>query len=153
MSRRLTRADLGYVAALLDQHARLTLRAYRGTQLPELIVQGRIAALPWLAEVTGSKVIDIPKGYNRHQCSEHCKDAHTRIESVTQRWSVTGARATILLYNVEPYMRVQGADARRLMAAGAQIGYKRTVVEEMRGLDWEIPELREEAWAPVERAS
>lgn len=153
MSVHLVDGDLAYVAALVDAHARLTLRSYRGTELPEVIIQGRIAALPWLAEVTGSKVIEVAKDYNAHRCAEHCTERHMHVASVTQRWSVTGARATIVLHSVERFMRVQGREARRLVEAGQRIGYKRTVVDELRGLGWTVPELRAAAWAPVERSA
>ncbi len=147
----LTEADLAYAAALIDSFARLSVRDLpNGTQLPEVVIQGRIEALDWLAGVTGTSVAVIPKAYNRHQCSEHCPEAHTRIESQTRRWVVSGARATIVLAAVERFMRVQGRLARHLAEAGQRIGYKRTVVDEMRGLGWPIPQLRAAAWARVE---
>jgi hypothetical protein len=147
----LSDADRAYAAALLDQFGRLTLRPYQGTELPEVIVQGKVAALGWLGERTGAKVIEIPKAYNAHRCAEHCTEKHMHVESTTQRWSVTGARATIVLHTLQGYMRVQDRRARELVEAGQRIGYKRTVVDEMRELGWDIPELREAAWAPVDR--
>lgn len=145
----LSEADRGYAAAVLDAFGRLTLRPYQGSELPEVIVQGRIEALPWLAEVTGTKVQEIPKAYNAHRCAEHCTEKHMHVESTTWRWTVTGARATIVLHTLQAHMRIKGREARQLVEAGQRIGYKRTVVEEMRGRGWDIPELREVAWAPI----
>lgn len=143
-------ADLAYAAALIDSFAVLNVRDVHDTALPQVTIQGKIAALGWLADITGVKVIEVTKGYNRHQCSEHCPDAHMRIESTTGRWVVTGARATIVLHNVAPYMRVQGADARRLVEAGQQIGYKTQVVNDMVRLGWAVPELRTQPRARIE---
>lgn len=145
MTVQLDAADLAYAAALIDSFAVLRVREYRGTGLPEVTIQGsRIAALDWLAGITGVKVVQIPKGYNRHQCSEHCPEKHTRIESETRRWQVTGARATVVLHNVQRFMRVQGREARDLVEAGQAIGYKGNVIGEMSRLGWEIPMLKEQ---------
>lgn len=143
-------ADLSYAAALIDSFGTLKVREVHETLLPEVIIQGKIAALPWLAEITGVKVIEIRKGYNRHQCTDHCPQAHTRIESLTGRWVVTGARATVVLHNVEPYMRVQARKARDLVEAGQAIGYKTNVVNDMIKLGWQVPDLRKQPRARME---
>lgn len=137
-------ADLAYAAALVDSFAVLTTRRVRETELPQVTIQGKIAALPWLAELTGVKIIELVKGYDRHQCSEHCPDRHMRIESTTSRWQLTGARATVVLHSIEPYLRVQARTARSLVDAGTGIGFKTDVVNDMVRLGWTIPELREQ---------
>lgn len=146
----LTEPDLAYAAALVDSFAALRTRRAGDTELPEVTIQGKIAALPWLAERTGVKIIEVTKGYNRHQCSDHCPQAHTRIESTTGRWVMTGARATIVLYNIAPFMHVQARRARDLVEAGQEIGYKTNVVNDMTRLGWMVPELREQPRARVE---
>lgn len=148
----LSPADLSYVAALVDSFARLKVREVHETPLPEVTIQGRIAALPWLADLTGVKIIEITKGYNRHQCTDHCPQAHTRIESLTGRWVLTGARATIVLFNVLPYLRVQRREALQLVGTGQTIGYKTNVVNDMKRLGWEAPDLRKQPRARVELA-
>lgn len=139
----MTPADLAYVAALIDQFGRLSIRALpSGSEIPEVTIQNRrIAALDWLAEITGVSVVRVGKDYSRHQCSEHCPQKHTRVESETRRWQVSGAKATILLHNIEPYMRVQGVLARNLVWVGQRSGFKTNAVIEMAGLGWSIPEL------------
>ena len=129
--------DRSYVAALVDVFGRLRARDVRGSRLPEVTIQGsRIDALDWLANITGVRVSVIGKDYTRHQCSEHCPDKHTRIAATTRRWQVTGARATILLHDIEPYMRVQGRQARALVQEGSVVGVKPPVVREMKRLGW-----------------
>lgn len=148
----MTDVDLSYVAALIDNFARLATRLIpSGTELPEVTIQNsRLVALDWLATVTGVGVTPVSKDYSRHQCSEHCPDRHSHIESLTRRWQLSGAKATIVLYNVEPFLRVQGVDARRLVDVGQGSGYKTNVVNEMSRLGWKIPELREQLRARVE---
>jgi hypothetical protein len=148
----LSPAELAYAAALIDSFGTLTVREVNGALLPQVIIQGKIAALPWLAEITGVKIIEIRKGYTRHQCTEHCPEAHTRIESITGRWALTGARATVVLFNVEPYLRVQGRIARDLVEAGQGIGYKTQVVNDMKRLGWQLPDLRVQPRARLELA-
>lgn len=142
--------DLPYVAALIDNFGALRPRVANGNELPEIHIQGKVPAMHWLAELTGVRVIDIEKSYNRHQCSEHCPAKHTHIVSMTGRWVVTGARATIVLHNVERFMRVQGRRARDLVAMGQAVGYKGNVINDMTRLGWEIPDLRPQPRARVE---
>lgn len=154
MARDLSQADLAYIAALLDAFALLRLRDVNGTSLPQVTIQSkRVASLDWLAEVTGVAVMGISKDFHRHQCTDHCPTKHTRIEAKTRRWQLTGARATIVLHAVEPFMRVQGREARLLVEEGLTIGYKTDVVNEMRALGWAIPELKEQPRARVAVAS
>ena len=150
---KLAPADLAYAAALIDSFAVLTTRRVGEAELPQVTIQGKVAALPWLAEVSGVKVIEVAKDYARHQCSEHCPDRHTRIESTTRRWQLTGARATVVLYSVEPYLRVQARTARGLVEVGQGLGFKTDVVNDMTRLGWTIPELRSQPRARIERVS
>lgn len=152
-SRRLTTADLAYAAALIDNLATLRLRELGPSQLPVVSIAGRIGALTWLGEVTGVKVVETRRAYTRHNCTEHCPEAHARIESRSGRWSVTGMRATIVLANVEEYLRVQATDARQLVEAGLGVQYQGQVVNDMRRLGWSIPDLAPHSRARVEVAS
>lgn len=137
--------DLAYVAALVDSLAVLRVREYRGTPLPEVTIQGaRLAALDWLAGLTGVRVVVIGKDYTQHRCAAHCPDRHTHVQGRTRRWQLTGARATVVLAAVEPFMRVQGREARQLVEAGRAIGWKGNVVADMAALGWVVPELREQ---------
>jgi len=149
VSTKLEPAELAYAAALVDSFAVLRVRDYRGTGLPEVTIQGKLAALDWLALITGVTVRTIPKSYSRHQCTEHCPDKHMRIESSSLRWQVTGARATIVLHGCAPFMRVQTRDAWKLIESGLAIGYKTDVVNDMTRRGWEIPDLREQPRARV----
>lgn len=141
--------DLAYTAALVDMHGALTVRAVRGTELPQITIQGKFAVLPWLAEITGVKIIEVIKGYSKHQCSDHCPDRHMEIQSVSYRWQLTGTRAVVVLHNIEPFLRQAGPAARRLIDTGLSNGYQTTVANDMHARGWELPTLREQPRARV----
>jgi hypothetical protein len=144
-------ADLAYAAALVDTLAALRTRKVGPSELPVVQVSGRVDVTAWLAEVTGTKVIPTHRKYNRMDCVEHCPERHTHIVSESGRWEVNGARATIMLIAIEPYLRVKGAEARRLIDFGLASGYKTNVINDMATRGWPIPELREQPRARLAR--
>lgn len=137
-------AECAYAAGLIDALGVLSLRSQPGTlsDLPSVVVSGNSVAVGWLAARTGTKVVTVKRDYTRHRCSEHCPEAHDEVKSLSSRWSVTGTRATIVLFNVLPFLQVQGEAAGELVSAGLTIGWKGQVVEDMRTLGWTIPTLK-----------
>jgi hypothetical protein len=131
--------DFAYMAALIDSLGTLSTRVVHRDELPVVTIQGKHAAMPWLADVTGVKLIKLDKSYTRHQCTEHCPDKHMPIEAWSRRWQVVGARAIVVLYNAEPYMRVQAAEARRLLRIGDQVAVKGTTIFDMAQRGWPLP--------------
>jgi hypothetical protein len=139
----LTTADVAYAAALIDNLAALRTREVGPSVLPVIQVSGRYGSLMWLGEVTGTKVIETSRKYQRHNCEEHCPTPHQSVESRSGRWSATGMRATIILANCEPFLRVQGERARDLIDAGLGVQYQGQVVNDMARRGWAIPDLPE----------
>jgi len=135
--------DLAYAAALIDTLASLNLREVGPSELPLVTIQGRFEpTLQWLGERTATKLITVTRDYNRNACVDHCPEPHVHIVSKSTRWSVSGTKATIVLHNVLPFLRYQDETARTLIEAGRTIGWKGQVVQRMRELGWEIPELK-----------
>lgn len=124
--------EAAYIAALVDTLGKLTTRVVSRDELPVITIQGKHDVLPWLAERTGVKIMRLDKSYARHQCTEHCPDKHMGIESWTYRWQLVGARAVLLLREIEPYLRLQGREARRLIAQSENIAFKPAVIADMR---------------------
>jgi hypothetical protein len=137
-------ADLAYMAALVDNLAVLKTRQVNGSELPvvALTITRSEDAVKFLAGNTGSKVTPIVRQYNRKGCADHCMIAHLHVDTVGHRWQVTGVKATIMLHNLLPYMRVQVVQAQRLIELGQSIGYASSVAARMRELGWHIPELK-----------
>lgn len=144
-------ADLGYVAALIDALAALRARTVpdSGTEVPVVQISGKHAVLPWLGEITGTRVVETRRAYTKHNCTTHCPDRHADITSVSYRWSVTGMKATIVLAAVEPYLRAQAADARRLIDLGLGVHYQGQTVNDMAARGWPIPDLTPHSRARV----
>lgn len=146
-------ADLAYAAALVDTLAVMSTREVGGTQLPNVAINAKHRdVLDWLGRMTGTKVSTIKRDYHRGGCGEHCPEPHIHIQSASGRWVVTGVKATIVLHNLLPYLRVQRVQAIDLVTAGRTIGYKGHVVEEMRGAGWAIPPLKEQPRSRIHAA-
>lgn len=146
--------DLAYAAALIDTLGHLRVRELKGVQLPMVALHGTfVRSLEFLANLTGTKVTHTERDYHRGACAEHCPEPHTHVTSKSARWSVSGARATILLHNLLPYLRVQREEALQLIEVGKTVGYKGQVVVEMRQAGWEIPELKPQPRARLDYLS
>lgn len=142
--------DLAYAAALVDTLGALTLRDVGPSQLPVVTLQGRFTeALAWLGEQTGTKIIVLQREFMRSGCTHHCPEPHVHIRSSSGRWQISGAKATIVLHNLLPYLRTQDETARTLIEAGRSIGYKGQVVQAMAAKGWDIPELKNQPRARI----
>lgn len=61
--------------------------------------------------------------------------------SVSGRWQLTGGKATILLWNIRPYMRLQVPAATSAIALGMSTQYKPATLKKMAELGWDVPEF------------
>lgn len=139
----LTDTDLAYAAAVIDTLALLRFRSIpSGNELPYVGISGPHRVVSWMSTITASKPTQVMRDYNRTNCSEHCPEAHEHIQSTTYRWSITGVKATIVLHNVRPFLRLQQELADELVAGGLEVGWKGQVPEQMRRLGWAIPALK-----------
>lgn len=132
--------DCAYVAAVVDSLAVLTTRKVASGYIPVLTIQGKHQILPWLAEVTGVSLMTLNKSYERHVCTEHCPDKHQNVETWTQRWQLSGARATVVLQAIRPYLRLQQQDADRLINLGMEVDAKPATLSAMIRLGWDVPQ-------------
>jgi len=141
-------ARLAYVAAVLDTLGGVrTRRTGDGTDLPMVYAHGATAVLDTLAEWTGTKVTVTRRNYSRSGCADHCPEPHHHIVSTSGRWSVTGVKATVVLWNVRPYLRVHADDARSALVLGMAAPFKPATPEKMRALGWDLPDV----WRKVAR--
>lgn len=138
----LTQSDLAYVAGVVDTLGVLRTRQVGDTRLTMLAVHSpNLPLLGYLAGLCGTKVTTVKRGYDRAGCSEHCPDRHQHITSVSGRWSVTGAKATVVLAAVRPYLRLQGYACDQVLAAAARAPSKPATWEHMASLGWPVPDL------------
>lgn len=139
----ITETDLAYVAGVVDLVANIKIRrAGQGTNvdLPVIAIYGAYPdVLHWLGEHTETRPVVTSRQYARAGCQEHCQEKHQHVTSVSARWSLTGAKATIVLYNVMPYLKFQTHDAEMAVQLGLITNYKQATVTKMRSLGWETP--------------
>lgn len=134
--------DLAYMAGVVDLLGLIRTRMAENTELPLVQMHGQhMPILQYFGERTGTKAIVTRRDYTRAGCAEHCQEKHQHIVSVSGRWSVTGAKATVLLWNLRPFLRVKADLADRALAVGLNTRFKQGTAEKMRRLGWEIPEF------------
>ena len=134
-------ADLAYVAALIDTIGGVRTRTVGDTVLPYVYAHGKIEYLTALGELTGTKVIETRRTYSRAGCTQHCPEAHQHIVSRSGRWSVTGVKATVVLWNIRPYLRIHADAARTGIVIGTAAPFKPATPLKMRALGWHIPDV------------
>lgn len=133
--------ELAYIAGIIDTHAIIRLREYNETVLPMVAVHGPNASmLAYLARRTGTKVTWIERNYHRGGCVEHCPEPHVHIVSKSGRWHVSGAKATIMLSALRPFLQLQGYGADQAIEVGMKAPKKQATPEKMRVLGWPVPE-------------
>lgn len=93
-----------------------------------------------LADLTGTSVTTVRREYNRLGCSQHCTEAHQHVQSVTARWSLTGARALTFLQAIHPFLGVKIGEVDEVIAAAKDAPSKPRTTEKMASLGWPIGE-------------
>ena len=133
---------LAYIAGVLDLHGVIRTRTAGDTELPYVALSGsNEGMLTFLADVTGTRAVVTRRQFSRAGCAEHCSEKHQHVTSVSGRWSVSGVKATVLLWNVRPFMRLQAEEATSALAVGMSTKYKPATVRKMAELGWDVPEF------------
>jgi len=108
-------ADLGWMAAVIDLKGILLRKRNRSRATPQLVIvvdSRNFDVIRRLAEMTGTnpeakRIQTLNTDWSRRGCSEHCPEAHVHFTvhmPDTQRWSVTGVAAAVVLHNLRPYL-------------------------------------------------
>ena len=132
-----------WFAGVIDVMGAIRMRRMdTGVDLPALYVStSRQDILTELGDLTGMSITQVFRDYNRLGCGEHCTEPHQHVLSTTGRWNVTGARATVVLHAITPFMRVRKTEAEEALAAGLLAPRKDAVLKKMYALGWpDIPE-------------
>lgn len=133
---------LAYVAGVVDLHGVIRTRVSGDSLLPQLSVNGpNTAMLTFLGDLTGTRAIVRRRQYSKAGCSEHCGEKHQHVVSVSGTWSVSGAKATIVLWNIRPFMRLQVEAATSAVVQGLDAPIKPATLTKMFELGWDLPEF------------
>lgn len=134
-------SDLAYLAGVIDVMGRIWTRpSSNGRRLPLLeISANRPELMDWLSETTSTEVFTTSRDYMRMGCAEHCAESHVHSVSTSTRWSVTGAKATIVLFNIEPYAFLKRPEVEFALGLGMMAEMRAQTVRSMRAKGWTIP--------------
>ena len=134
----LTPEQIAWCAGVIDAIGLIRTReTYTGSQLAYVGVStAQVQIAERLSELTGTRPTRVTRDYNRVGCADHCDEAHLHVQSVTARWSLTGARALTFLAAIQPYLTMRAADAERVIKATADAPSKARTVQKMTALGW-----------------
>jgi hypothetical protein len=137
----LTEAQIAHVAGILDAMARFRVRTTPdGTNLPYVAVScPNMPLLEYLGSLTGVVPFTTSRAYEKHRCTEHCSEPHQHVVSASGRWSVSGAKATVVLAAITPHLRFQKTEAEDLLAVGLEAPRKPATPAKMAALGWPDP--------------
>lgn len=148
-----TAGDIGWVAGVIDSRATLFVRhSATGAPLASVtltVAAERRALVERLCALTGVTVVQTRKDYNRSSCSEHCPEKHVHISNDYYRWSLTGARALVVLRLCLPYLTVRSEQAAQMISECRETRVTSAPVARMRALGWSEPVHRVELESPV----
>ena len=133
---------VAYLAGVLDANGIFRIRETDGgTKLAAIFVHGvPIPILDLLSKYSGTKVSVVKRDYPRSPCLEHCDIPHQHIVSVSGRWSVTGAKATVMISAILPHLIFQRDAAEEVLAVGLEAPRKKSSYAKMSAFGWPIPE-------------
>lgn len=133
---------IAYIAGVIDARGHLEANNRHGKPQPRVrVTTRRHALLEDLAKSTGSKVVMDDRGYERRACSEHCEDRHQHVVRQSAQWTVDSSRATIVLYNIQPYVVAQRVEVGSLLRIGLQSypAARGDTAKRMAKLGWSLP--------------
>lgn len=130
--------DLAWCAGLIDSMGSIKTRPMStGSELTYVAISSpRLDLLDIMADLTGTSVVTVKRDYKRLGCGEHCTEAHQHVLSVTGRWSLTGAKATVFLAAIEPYLRTKKEEVRAALDLGMDAPVKPATLKKMYDLGW-----------------
>lgn len=152
--------DLAWLAGIFDMKASLIRKKNKLRNTPQIVLyieSKNHAVVRTVARMTGTspemQPAKKPAAWMRRSCAEHCPEAHVhvgdaewRMPAIT-RWTITGAAAAVVLYNVMPYMRTDDGLSEGLAEIFSQVvttgqgwGAIRAALRRLRDLGWALPE-------------
>jgi hypothetical protein len=130
-------SELAWFAGVIDAIGRISTRRTKTCILPTLAVScSEIALMEKLSAMSGVKYVITKRDYSAAGCNQHCKTKHKHVVSVSCRWLVTGARATVIMKGIEPYITIKCQDISQGIALGDTVYAKDATVKKMQALGW-----------------
>lgn len=156
---KITKADLGWMAAVIDMKGIVVTKKNRMRATPQYVLKIESKHFPVirrLGQLTGTQPEasrERPiKDFMRRGCAEHCPEQHVHINEDAMMppvgtWTITGAGAAIVLYNLLPYMTCDHMGYTEIMnrifaqatLTGQGSGTTRAALFRLMNLGWKLP--------------
>lgn len=133
-------SELAWVAGVVDTLGNYNFRETpSGVVLPSVYVQTTKAELVKpLADLTGIKLVTVKKDYMRSGCGDHCDEPHQHVKSTSSRFGLVGARATVFVSAIFPYLRTRHDEATEVIRLGLEAKHKPATLQKMYELGWPV---------------
>jgi hypothetical protein len=152
--------DKAWLAGVLDLKGAVVRKHNKQRATPQLVLMmesRNFAVVRRVAVLTGStttmRTQRNPQDWLRRGCAEHCpaKHVHSHLASAGMpalaRWTITGAGAGIVLYNILQYMQVDDRGFEEMMTEtlanavwhGPGSGAVKAVTRRLMTLGWLVP--------------
>jgi hypothetical protein len=149
---------LAWMAAILDMQGRIHRKDNLTRATPQLVLRvdsSYLSVIRELCRLTDSNAEPRPprpgKEWDKRGCAEHCGEAHIHceigVQPSTGRWTLTGAAAAVVLFNVIPFMvtdrgmeDMMNEALENVNLAGRAGNGARQAVQRLARLGWELPE-------------
>lgn len=135
--------NVPYLAGVIDARGHIEINKRHERLQPRLsVTTRRISLLEHLAVCTGTRISHDNRGYHRRSCGEHCPDQHIEVARQSAKWRVDSLRATIVLYNIQPYIVSQTAEVAEALRVGLEAypAARGDTAKQMVKLGWELPD-------------
>ncbi len=150
---------LGWTAAVLELRGNVIRKKNQMRATPQLVLyvdSKNFDIIRELSRLTGTAAeaqkARTAKEFMRRGCSEHCPDAHVHVDDLWQlpaigRWTITGAGAAVVLYNVLPYLvstdkgfkEMMDETLENIVLTGQGSGATKATIKRLVSLGWELP--------------
>lgn len=134
--------NLAYFAGVIDARGHIEIGMRHDRPQPRIAVTTRrVDLLQHLADLTGTTISEDTRGYERRPCGAHCKGRHQHVNRQSAKWRVDSARATIVLWNIHPFIVSQIEQVTEALRVGLEAwpAARGNTAERMASLGWPLP--------------
>lgn len=134
--------NLAHIAGVIDARGHIEMNNRHGKLQPRLsVTTRRVVLLEYLANHTGVRISYDERGYHKRGCNEHCHEPHIKVARQSAKWRVDSLRATVVLYNVQPFIVSQVSEVAEALRVGLESypAARGSTAKQMAELGWDLP--------------
>lgn len=135
--------NIPFIAGIIDCRGHISINErHEAFPQPSIrVTTKRASILAYLARTTGNRVTEDIREYTRRPCIDHCDETHQHVVRQSSLWTTGAGKATIILFNIQPYIVSQKEEVQAALDVGLEAWstVRSTTIESMRKLGWSIP--------------